>query len=289
MKIERILKAGAIGAALLISAGSAQAGVLSTFSSGGWTLFSGMTPNEDGTVSPGAGGQAFDAEYLFYRQSGSTFEIGIQTGFDIISGNPTVHGGVNYWTGDIALNFGGPAVGDDYGYAIDFGQMTKDYHNNYSSGNVNQRTVDADTYGDDGTGDGVDALGFYSGVQWGGRVVGGDTAPGGHTVSLPFAMSGGALVADAIFADTSGSGTTSGGYGGTSYFRTFSIDLTKTGLDLSSDLDIYAHWTMSCGNDEMNGYATIASVPEPNTIAMIMLGLMSIGFASVRRRSIAIA
>lgn len=286
MKIDRILKAGAIGAALLVSAGQAQAGILPTFTTGGWTLFSGMDANEDGTLTPGVGGQLFDAEYLFYRQTGTTFEIGIQTGFDIIDGHQ-VYGGVNYWTGDIALNFGSAPVGDSYGYAIDFGLLTKDYHNGSSSGNPYQRTVDADTYGDDGTGDGVDTLGLYSAVEWGGRVVGGDTPPGGHTASLPFAMSGGVLVADAIFADSMGSGTTTGGLGGTSYYRTFSIDLTKTGLDLSSDLDVYAHWTMSCGNDEINGYATIASVPEPNTIAMIMLGLMSIGFATVRRRSLA--
>jgi len=43
--------------------------------------------NDDGHVGPGSGGQAFDAEYLYYKLNGNTLYLGLQTGFNIVDGN----------------------------------------------------------------------------------------------------------------------------------------------------------------------------------------------------------
>ena len=53
-----------------------------------------------------------------------------------------------------------------------------------------------------------------------------------------------------------------------------------SGFDLSfmGDGDFYAHWTMSCGNDNLMGHGTV-DVPEPGNIALLSLGLLGLGFA----------
>lgn len=53
-----------------------------------------------------------------------------------------------------------------------------------------------------------------------------------------------------------------------------------SGFDLSflGDTDFLAHWTMSCGNDNLMGYGS-TTVPEPDTVIMFGLGLLGLGFA----------
>ena len=51
-----------------------------------WTQFA----NDDGSVSPGVGGQFFDAEYLYYKydydDTNPMLSIGLQAGFDLDDG-----------------------------------------------------------------------------------------------------------------------------------------------------------------------------------------------------------
>ncbi len=128
----------------LVSAASAAP--LSVFS--GWN----MLANEDGVgsggyVGPGYGGQAFDAEYLFYKLEGNQLSVGLQTGFNIISDNGILFSdGRRYYGGDLALSFDGNT--SNYEYAVDFGNATRGYGTGakISAGDSTQDTDAAGLY-----------------------------------------------------------------------------------------------------------------------------------------------
>ncbi len=211
-----------------------------------------------GSVGPGVGGQNFDAEYLLAKISGTTLSIGLQTGFDLVDGNFG-----SYYAGDIALSFDN----DDstYEYALDLGHLTK----NYSGIKV-----------DAGSGTGTDTAGLYSVTSWDTDVY--------YGASNPFAMDGGSLVS--ALSVTTGSDPVTDG---TSYFAWADIDISgfldDWGSGSAVDLQVSAHWTMSCGNDEINGSLLLLEpgeivVPEPGTIALLGLGLAGLIGAGVRRK-----
>ena len=248
-----ISKLGIILAVIMIT-GSVQATPLSGVWDG-WTQFADgeetSSTNTNTAVGPGYGGQLFDAEYLFYKLDtvNNTLSVGLQAGFNLVTGTVTV-GGHPYYAGDLALSFDGNT--SNYEYAVDFGLLTKDY-------NLNK--VDA------GTGTGIDGAGLYSVSAWNNGVY------GGFTVSNPFAMDAGSLVAG--INNASGSGTADGV---TSYYRQVTFDLSGLGLGDSYQVD--AHWTMSCGNDNINGSF---NVQEPSTLFLLGLGLLGLGLVRMRK------
>lgn len=207
---------------------------------------------ENGFVDPGWGGQAFDAEYLYYKRSGNTLFLGIQTGFDMIDGHYAT-GGRNYYAGDLAFSLDGDS--SHYEYGVDFGLLTKTYFDP-GTRSYNPTPIDADN-----DGDGYDEAGVYSVSQWNNDIY-------YNSVSAPYAIDGGSLISPLI--------TNIGGMSGDIFYRTVSFDISQflEGSDLSLDL----HWTMSCGNDEINGHA---EVPEPETLALFAIGLLGVG---VRKR-----
>jgi len=227
----------------------ASASVLDFWAADGWTVLDA----EDGVgaggyVGPGWGGQAFDAEYLFYKLEGSILSVGLQTGFDLSDGTQ-VYEKKPYYAGDVAIAFNGHS----YKYAIDFGLVTKDYHQ----------------YSDVGIGSGnQDPAGFYKVSEWNNDLA--------LAVSSPFAMDEGSLV-------TSLTGASSGAElmaDGLSYYRTASFDLASLGFSVA---DFSAHWTMSCGNDVVEGSAT---VPEPSALLLMAGGLFGlIGGRKLKNRS----
>lgn len=261
--LNRSLVTG-VGALLIsLTPVSTYAGALGFWATDGWTAMTLDSHGGDGVIGPGAGGQQFDAEYLYYKQSGNSLSIGLQAGFNLITGyeyhstSPK-----DYYAGDLALSFDGSAGPTGYEYAIDFGLETRDYQKD---------AVDM------GTGTGIDAAGLYSVSSWNNDVY------SGHTVANPFAADGGTLLQGLTLNTDMFTG--SGSAGGTSYFRTVTFDLGSLGLTGPITLD--AHWTMSCGNDYINGTTTLSSVPEPSTMALMFMSLMGIGWAGRRKRAAA--
>lgn len=218
-----------------------------------WTTFA---VDENGT-NPGAGGQAFDAEYLAYKLDGNMLSLGLQTGFDLSDGHQVYSDGKDYYAGDLALSFDGAVtLGDatSYEYAVDFGFLTKDY--------------DGDLVGGSSGTAGIDTAGVYGVSGWNNDIY--------YTASNPFAMESGTFVSG--FATH---GLTVGN-SGESYFRFVSFDVSSLGLSLTDGLTLDAHWTMSCGNDTVNGQADVAPVPEPAT--MLLFGTGFAGLAGILRR-----
>lgn len=226
-----------------------NASVLDFWAADGWKVLDAEDGiGVDGYVGPGWGGQAFDAEYLFFKKEGSILSLGLQTGFDLSDGHQT-SGRKSYYAGDLALAFNGGA----YDHAIDFGFVTKDYH------------------GEDNVGLGsgnLDAAGLYKVTEWNNDIA--------FDISSPFAMDEGSFV-------TSLSGASNGAESkadGLSYYRTASFDLAALGFNVA---DFSAHWTMSCGNDVVEGSA---AVPEPSALLLMAGGLFGlIGGRKLKNRS----
>jgi hypothetical protein len=96
-------------------------------------------------------------------------------------------------------------------------------------------------------------------------------------------MDGGIKVTDLTW-DT-GSGLTVNN-SDTSYFRQVSFDVTDF-LQPNGDLLVNAHWTMSCGNDAINGSFDANAPtpnPEPGTIALLGIGLAGLAGVGARRK-----
>ena len=213
----------------------------------GWNMFA----NDDGTLSPGYGGQYFDAEYFFYRIEGSTLSIGLQAGFNVVTGKDT-YAGYPYYAGDIALSFDG-STANGYEYAIDFGHVTKYYQ--------------LDPVGTAG----LHAAGLYSVTTWNN-----DLYSSFIPDSSPFAMATGTKEADITIA-TGEAGPSSNHY----YYEIATFDVS--GIVGSNPFIMDAHWTMSCGNDSINGHEEV-TVTEPSTLILLGSGIVGLGVFGRRIR-----
>ena len=233
--------------------------------------------NPDGKIAT-SGGQAFDTEYLFfkYNDSDDTLSIGLQTGFDLSDGKQ--YSSPSYYAGDLALSFGDLGQSSvingnssTYEYAVDFGFFTRD---------GDGEKVDAGN----GPYNGKDYAGLYEVDQWNNEIWTG--------ASSPFAMDEGTKISGALTQNDWGYGNTSdnSNYNSYSYYRivTFKLDDIE---NLGENFTVDAHWTMSCGNDEINGKYEIVRnsgggnpVPEPSAMALMAIGSLSLGFAGYRRR-----
>ena len=92
--------------------------------------------------------------------------------------------------------------------------------------------------------------------------------------STPYKISSGTLIGNSF--------TTSAGSednGELSYYRTASFSLSDIGYTTLPSL-FAAHWTMSCGNDVIEGCDPI---PEPQTLLLLGIGLLGLAFVGRKR------
>lgn len=274
----RKIQLGLAATCLAVSTMS-YADAVSFWDTGDWNLVT----EEDMTGSfnqpnPGYGGQAFDAEFIYYKVDANTLTIGVQTGFDIVSGTQ-VHGTTDYWGGDLALSFDGVfssssasdqhKIAESYEYGVDFGLLTKD---------INQHSVNG----------GTDAAGFYQVTN---LADDGEDHTGWNTdisfrQSSPFAIENGTLKAGIAFGGVSGVETylDKDDTIATSYWRTVDLNLALLGAEVGDLSNIDVHWTMSCGNDAIGG--NISVVPLPAAVWLFGTVLLAMGGYSTRRKAL---
>lgn len=221
-----------------------HAAPLSTWDSS-WTQFA-AEDQSTYYLNPGYGGQLFDAEYLYYSFNSHTgnLSIGLQTGFDITGDGKILYSGLEYYTGDIALSFNGATLGNANSY---------------------EYAIDFGTYGSD-------TAGLYAVSSWS------DVLYPQHSISNPLAMTSGSLISP--LALNMGSGVAGGQ---TSYFVKATINIADLGLGYSDLNDIDVHWTMSCGNDAIDGHI---KVPEPGSLLLIGTALLGlVGSRRIKRKA----
>lgn len=216
-------------------------------------------------LSPGWGGQAYDAEALFATIIGDKLFIALATGH-----NPAT-------TTNVGANVFG--AGD---FAIDFGR-NKSFEMGINTYRVNGHA--SDTFGDLG--------GVYRVTDWyyGLWNAAGEEAAKSKTDSTPdrahpTSIKDGNKLGDATYAVSSAPQT---GYGKNlndpHYFYEMSVDLSLLragGWDGSSPFDI--HWTQNCANDSIS-VDPANYVPEPGSMALLTAGLL--GIAGIRRKKLA--
>jgi len=268
-----MIKRSLIPALVLLASTSVYAEIISPLDTSFWTVLT--NGSEDQTtykLTPGYGGQLFDAEYLLYNYDSSShvLSLALQTGFDVTGDNKIQYSNDYYWGGDLALSFNGVTLGDSstYEYAIDFGQVSGGYNDRGSSvGPIAAHTA-----------------GLYKVTNWSA-----DNAIY-YQASNPFVMTSGNLDASVTFSEGSGVNLSGAeGSNSTSYYKTMSFDLDNIdGLILADISSFDAHWTMSCGNDAIDGYAEINAVSEPHVLLLFSTGLLGLitGMAVRRKRQL---
>jgi len=193
-----------------------------------------------GYVGPGWGGQLFHVDALYVTADNTNLYLALITGFPNTAGG-VLYGGSYYSAGDIAIDFGANGTWD---YGIEIGDHKAGYGGyNGTPGHI------------------------YTGITWQA-----DTSWGG--VSSPLYM----LTAATDAGTANGFAYNNTFYGNNHWVIELSIPKTYFG----SDWNEYGivHWTMSCGNDNIN----VTTTPEPMSMALLGGGLFALLGSRLRRR-----
>ncbi len=200
-------------------------------------------------LAPGYGGQAYDAEALYTFMDNTNLYIALVTG---LSPNTPNIQGRSYGPGDFAIDFGRDG-------SFEFGIQTT----------------------------GPDVAKVYRDVIWdyglwdknNGEVSKTHLAPDPlHPTSIKSGTEVG--IANLIYTDTAFSGM--GRYINDYHYVIEAAIPLAAFSGFSGLFDI--HWTMNCANDSISVDPVLARVPEPATLALLMLGLT--GMAFFKRRNL---
>lgn len=269
LMIAASMMTSAAAQAITIDGNLSDWGVQQNGSVAGWTPNTGVLyaqEDQSGSgafkLTPGWGGQAYDAEAMYVNWDASNLYIAIATGHNPNTVNNPA--GNSYAAGDIAIDFG---IDTYWDYGIEL----------RGSGSTTQGHI-------------------YSNVSWAyglwksnGAYVGnpfGNSALADHAHPTSI-LSGTDAGAGSVAYTTVGQNNFGVQASDAHYFYEIAVPLAAFGNDWGVGTQFNIHWTQNCANDAISVMGTIDSrnqtqVPEPGTLALLPLGLF--GLIALRRR-----
>jgi hypothetical protein len=220
-------------------------------------------------LSPGFGGQAYDAEAMYLKREGGFFYVAIVTG---LSPNTT-----SYPAGDIAFDFGNDGI-FEFGVVVKSDSQFSSLNNDQNGGIGNKGQV-------------------YDVSQWNVGLwnnAGQDVGIGNGTQVHPTTVKGGTPIgtADVYYGDATYNNNPIAQLGefggGSNRAQKHYVIEAKINENLFASADLAkaftVHWTMACANDSISVDPTVASVPTPDTLTILGLGLIGMLIGSRRNR-----
>ncbi len=264
MKLKNILMtssilfalSGTANAAFTIDGDLSDWGVSQNGNANDWTpnagIFHTIEDQHSSFLSPGYGGQAYDAEALYAYKDDQNVYVGLATGHNPETAqNPSAN---SYGAGDFAFDFG---INGQYEMGI-----------NVKPG--------WDTFG-------VEA-GVYHNVAWDEGLWADNTVPGYVKSEHPTSILSGDLLGTALLVISDAQT----GYGewtnDVHYFYEFSVSLDLLRLAGWNGESFNIHWTQNCANDSIL-VDPPADVPEPGSLMLLMIGMT--GIIGIRKKSLA--